>query len=266
MNVIQLYTHSPLRNFTYLIGNDQQQFWCIDPFDGKIIADKLAKLGGTLVGIINTHEHDDHTCGNVELLGLTGAKVVAGHPECGEFIPGFSRALNAGDTIDIDDLHQLKVLDTPGHSRGHVCLLLESLKNTGLWVPQAVFSGDILFNAGVGHCRKEGGSVEQLYTTLSEQFHTLSDSVRVYPGHEYLVNNLQFCLSLEANNESAKEWLSKAEAHDWARGNIVTTIGDERLFNPFFRLTNSTIKTNLSLLDATAREVFIELRVRRDSW
>lgn len=266
MNIIQLYTHSPLRNFSYLIGNDQQQYWCIDPFDGQVIADKLTELGATLVGIINTHEHDDHTCGNAELLRLTGAKIVAGHPDCGEFIPGYSRALNAGDTIEIGNQHHLTVLDTPGHSRGHVCLLLEALTSTGRKTSQAVFSGDILFNAGVGHCRKEGGSVEQLYTTLSKQFHTLSDAVTVYPGHEYLVNNLQFCLSLEAGNQAAREWLNKAENHDWAAGNIVTTITDERLFNPFFRLQCAAIKTSLALPEASDREVFIALRARRDKW
>lgn len=263
MNVIQIYTHSPLRNFSYLIGNDQQQYWCIDPFDGQVIADKLTELDATLMGIINTHEHDDHTCGNAELLRLTGAKIVAGHPDCGEFIPGYSRALNAGDVIEIDSQHHLTVLDTPGHSRGHVCLLLIN-KSSGQ--AQAVFSGDILFNAGVGHCRNEGGSVEQLYTTLSEQFHTLGDAVNVYPGHEYLVNNLQFCLSLEADNKAAKDWLNKAENHDWAVDNIVTTIADERLFNPFFRLTNETIINSLNIAGATESEVFIALRARRDKW
>lgn len=266
MNVIQLYTHSPLRNFTYLIGNDQQQYWCVDPFDGRAVADKLAQLGGSLVGIINTHEHDDHTCGNAELLRLTGASIVAGHPDCGEFIPGYTRALNAGDNIAIGDDYHLNVLDTPGHSRGHVCLLLEELTAVASARPVAVFSGDILFNAGVGHCRKEGGSVEQLYTTLSEQFHTLDDSVTVYPGHEYLVNNLQFCLSLEVDNQAAKQWLKKAEDHDWRAGNIVTTIADERLFNPFFRLDCGAIKASLALPEATQREVFIELRARRDNW
>jgi hypothetical protein len=44
MNVIQLYTHSPLRNFTYLIGNTDRQYWCIDPFDGQVVADKLHEL------------------------------------------------------------------------------------------------------------------------------------------------------------------------------------------------------------------------------
>lgn len=266
MNVIQLYTHSPLRNFSYLIGNDQHQYWCIDPFDGQVMADKLAELRGSLVGIINTHEHDDHTCGNAELLRLTGAKIVAGHPECAEFIPGYSRALNAGDIIEIDGQHHLTVLDTPGHSRGHVCLLLDVVTNTGRKDPQAVFSGDILFNAGVGHCRGEGGSVEQLYTTLSEKFHALPDPVRVYPGHEYLVNNLQFCLSLEESNQVAKEWLDRVESHDWATGNIVSTIADERLFNPFFRLQCAEIKTSLSLPMASEREVFFALRSRRDNW
>mgnify|MGYP006091488535 FL=1 len=263
MNVIQLYTHSPLRNFTYLIGNTDRQYWCIDPFDGQVVADKLHELDASLVGIINTHEHDDHTCGNQALLRLMACSVVAGHPDCGQLIPGFSRALSAGDTITIDVLHQLKVLDTPGHSRGHVCLLLQASSDKK---PLAVFSGDILFNAGVGHCRAVGASVEDLYTTLAQQFHVLDDSVTVYPGHEYLTNNLEFSLSIDVHNRVAKAWLEKTKGHDWQDSNITTTIADERLFNPFFRLSNDAIKRNLNVEGATEREVFIALRAKRDKW
>ena len=263
MNIIQLYTNSPLRNFTYLIGNADRQYWCIDPLDGQVVANKLRDLDASLVGIINTHEHDDHTCGNQALLRLMDCSVVAGHPDCGQLIPGFSRALSAGDTIAIDTQHQLEVLDTPGHSRGHVCLLLQA---SGDKKPLAVFSGDILFNAGVGHCRAAGASVEDLYTTLAQQFHALDDSVTVYPGHEYLTNNLEFSLSIDINNSVAKAWLEKAQRHDWQSSNITTTIGDERLFNLFFRLSNDAIKRSLNIEGATEREVFIALRAQRDKW
>lgn len=267
MHVIQLFTGSPLRNFTYLIGNQNNQYWCIDPFDGGAIADQISASKGALVGIINTHEHDDHTCGNNELIRRMAPEFVAGHAECGSEIPGFNRGLQAGDNIAIDAEHQLRVIDTPGHSRGHVCLLLEKILGDKS-VPEvlSVFSGDILFNAGVGHCRKEGGCAGKLFHTLSDQFYHLPDSVLVYPGHEYLVNNLEFTLSLDADNLAAKEWLVKAKNHDWAIANMVTTIGDERLFNTFFRLSDGVIRQQLNLVGADEKAVFMALRSRRDNW
>ena len=269
MHIIQIYTHSPLRNFSYLIGNADNEYWCIDPFDGAAIAAELKARGGRLLGIINTHEHDDHTCGNEALLRLMQcsgeAIVVAGHAACADDIPGFNRILVAAQWLPIDEHYGLKVLDTPGHSHGHVCLLLQN-KCLHRVHTEAVFSGDILFNAGVGHCRKAGASVKALYTTLTEQFYPLDDAVRVYPGHEYMRNNLAFSLSLEADNPIAKKWLAVAEAHDWREGNLTTTLFDERQLNPFFRLQNTDIIRSLNREGVSDLEVFMALRARRDQW
>ena len=274
MIVEQIYTHSHLRNFTYLIGNAQQQYWCIDPFDGEQIAQWLTERGASLRGIINTHEHDDHTCGNLALLAATGCTQVWGHPACGHEIPGYSGALVAGDLLPVDDHHQLKVMDTPGHAQGHVCLLLEKIVSSSPIAAEklaatqimAVFSGDILFNAGVGHCRRKGANVEGLYHTIAEQFGPLPDHTLVYPGHEYLSNNLNFSLSLEPNNQTAKQWLARCDGHDWGRANIVTTMGDEREFNPFLRLNNATLVENLQPPGTDEKSVFVALRARRDHW
>lgn len=260
MIIKQIYTGSPLKNYSYLIGNDQLEFYCLDPFDGHAMFEAIEQYGGTLKAIINTHEHDDHTCGNLALLQLTGCQSVYGHPECQDIIPGFTQGLKAGDQLALDADYCLEVMETPGHSRGHICLKLNKAQQA-----QAVFSGDILFNAGVGHCRK-GGNVELLYKTLAEQFHTLSDEVLVYPGHEYMENNLGFTISREPSNETAKKWLARAATTDWFKHPLVTTIGDERQINTFFRLGNDELKDHLPNPCTTDKDVFIALRSLRDQW
>ena len=126
------------------------------------------------------------------------------------------------------------------------------------------FVGDTLFNAGVGHCRS--GNAEILYQTISQQFHRLADNVVVYPGHDYLENNLRFTLSLEADNLDAQAWLQRAVESDPTVAPITTCIGDERLFNSFFRLDSPEVRKRLDCLTATDEQVFVALRSLRDIW
>ena len=72
----------------------------------------------------------------------------------------------------------------------------------------ALFSGDTLFNAGAGNCHN-GGNAEDLYTTFAEQLSRLPDITRIYPGHDYIENNLKFTLAREPDNSAAAEWLPK---------------------------------------------------------
>ena len=132
-------------------------------------------------------------------------------------------------------------------------------------IAKAVFTGDTLFNAGVGHCRG-GGDVDVLYDTIVEQFHSLDDSIVIYPGHKYLENNLRFTLSIEPDNQDAQSWLARATQDKDLANPVTTCIGDERKFNTFFRLASTEIRVQLNCESSTDREVFTALRARRDSW
>ena len=105
-----------------------------------------------------------------------------------------------------------------------------------------------------------------MYQTISEQFHTLDNDVVVYPGHEYLENNLRFTLSLEPDNSQATRWLAKAIESDPSVLPLTTTIGDERLLNTFFRLDNPVIRSAIGCEESSDRDVFVALRSRRDNW
>ena len=258
MKIHQVYTESELRNFTYLIELEDNSALVIDPWDADEVNTLLQQKQLRLQAIINTHEHWDHIQGNKALVAEHGCEVWA-HSNGQGKVPGLSRLLTAGELIDLDAGAQLRVLDTPGHTYAHLCFLVLE-QGTAV----AVFTGDTLFNAGVGHCR--GGDVDSLYQTISEQFHSLDNNVRVYPGHDYLENNLRFTLSVEPDNQQAQAWLPRVVAADPTVTPLVTCIGDEREFNSFFRLDNAQIRAGLNSVDATDKEVFVKLRSLRDNW
>ena len=91
-----------------------------------------------------------------------------------------------------------------------------------------------MFNAGVGNCHN-GGHPEELYDTFDQQLHGLDDNTLIYPGHEYLIGNLKFTLAREPDNATARQLLADVENQD-PDDALVTTLGQEREINTFFRL------------------------------
>ena len=259
MQIHSLFTYNELRYFTYAIELENRYCLILDPWDSDQVNEFLKSNDLKLQTIINTHEHWDHTRGNEALVSEHGCEVWA-HTNGKGKIPGLTRTLEAGEAIDLEPGIQMLVMDTPGHTFAHLCFQI--LRDNA---PIAVFTGDTLFNAGVGNCFN-GGDPETMYETISGQFHTLADSVEVYPGHEYLENNLRFTLNFETTNQDAQLWLEKAINADPGVNPARTTIGDERLINTFFRLQSNEIRESLAMPSASDRDVFVALRAKRDQW
>ena len=175
-------------------------------------------------------------------------------------IPGLSRLLINNEVVELTSDCKLQVLDTPGHSQAHLCFII-LLDNKS----KCIFTGDILFNAGVGNCQN-GGDVLDLYETIKNKISNLPDDITIYPGHEYLKNNLEFTLDREPSNESAKQWLNKYAEADIHSNPLTTTIADEKEINSFLRLKNEEIISNLPNNTTSDRDVFVELRSLRNNW
>ena len=257
MKIHQIYTNSPLRNFTYLVEDSVEGVYCIDPFDGEEVFNSIQNLGKKLIAIINTHEHPDHVCGNEKLLELSGCGEVWAHIGAKGIAPGFSRALVQDELIEVAG-GSLEVLVTPGHTFSHICLLFKEGHKQ-----KAIFSGDTVFNAGVGHVRL-GGEVETLYKTISSTFYELDDDVILYPGHDYLENNLRFTLDREPSNEFAKNFLELVLQSDSTK--MVTNIEKEKLMNSFFRFDKKELVDNLVGDTSSEKQVFLRLRELRNNW
>ncbi len=263
MIVDQVWTGNAYRNFNYLIAcTETGEALAVDPLDYRRCLARAADQGWTITQVLNTHEHGDHTGGNRGIIEATGARLLA-HANAGNRIPGVDRGLGAGDVVRVGKTVELECLDTPGHTMAHICLL--SKTDT-----PALFSGDTLFNAGAGNCHN-GGHPDELYQTFVDQLARLPLSTRLYPGHEYLANNLRFTLDREPGNTRAAELLARIESQD-PEDAFITTLADEREINTFFRLRNPEVIAGLCerfpdlSSDPDPREVFLKLRELRNSW
>jgi len=263
MIVEQVWTGNAYRNFNYLIAcPDTGDALAIDPLDYRKCLSAAARRGWSISQILNTHEHGDHTGGNKALVAATGADVIA-HRNAASKIPAMTRGVGAGDIVKVGTSVELECLDTPGHTMSHVCLLSHTDQ-------PALFSGDTLFNAGAGNCHN-GGHPDELYQTFANQLTKLPESTQIYPGHDYLANNLKFTLDREPGNAAASELLNRYENQDPADA-LITTIAQEREINTFFRLDNPLVIARLQetfpqLGDAPSpKDVFLKLRELRNSW
>jgi hydroxyacylglutathione hydrolase len=261
--VKQVWTGNAYRNFNYLIAcGETGEALAIDPLDHQEVLQAARQEGWTITQIVNTHEHHDHIGGNEALVRATGAKILA-HKNASGSIPGVARGLAAGDVVRLGKSVELEALDTPGHTMCHVCLKSHTDQ-------PALFSGDTLFNAGAGNCH-HGGHPAELSKTFSEQLAKLPPSTLIYPGHDYIENNLRFTLNREPDNVQAQQMLSRLAGQD--PGNAyVSTLGVEMQVNTFLRLTSPTVIAKLreafpDLPDQPhARTVFLKLRELRSGW
>jgi glyoxylase-like metal-dependent hydrolase (beta-lactamase superfamily II) len=177
--------------FAYLLGADAGgEGLVIDPADevDEIIA--LAKSKKIAIkNILNTHAHVDHIMGNEEMKRKTGAKIIIHEDDAplltqtprsmlamfgGRPSPPADQTVKDGEIIRAGEV-SLKVLHTPGHSPGGMCLYGEGV----------VFTGDTLFVGGLGRTDLPGGSWEVMLNSIRTKLLTLPDETIVYPGHNY---------------------------------------------------------------------------------
>lgn len=263
MVIKRIWSANDLRNFHFLVACPETgEALAIDPLEWGLCLAVAREQGWDITQILNTHEHADHTGGNAGLVAATHARVLA-HAQAASRIGGVDQGLKRGDVIRIGRTVELECLDTPGHTLAHICLFAHDDE-------PALFSGDTLFNAGAGNCHSTGRP-ELLYDTFVTQLARLPDSTRLYPGHEYLARNLEFTLDREPDNQEAAHLL--AVARNRAPEAVpVTTLGQEKRVNSFFRLHNPRIIQGLIERfpdlgeHPDPKSVFLKLRELRDAW
>lgn len=173
----------------YILYDETKQGAVIDPgTDANIIYDRIKKLGIKIKYILLTHCHYDHIEGLEKLRKITGAEVCASF-ECNLGIQNpttnlsklFSDYIKSepadvivsdGDTVEFGNT-QIKVITTPGHTKGGVCYLADT----------DLFSGDTLFLRSVGRTDFPGGDSKELEKSIREKIYTLDDDTIVHPGH-----------------------------------------------------------------------------------
>ena len=263
MIIEQIWTGNAYRNFNYLIVCPETgEALAVDPLDHEKCLGLAKAKGYEITQVLNTHEHGDHTGGNRAVIAATGARLLA-HAAAKGKIRGIDVGLSAGDVIRVGKTVELEVLDTPGHTMSHVCLLAHTDE-------PALISGDTLFNAGAGNCHN-GGHPNELYHTFAEQLARLPEATRIYPGHDYIANNLRFTLDREPDNARARALLERVADQDPAQP-LVTTLALEKEINAFFRLHSPSVIARLREAfpelpeNPDPKTVFLKLRALRNRW
>jgi glyoxylase-like metal-dependent hydrolase (beta-lactamase superfamily II) len=181
-----------LQTNCYIVGDETSgEGIVIDPGgDAELILEAVRRLKLEIKLVVDTHGHFDHIMANKEVVEGTAAPLAI-HPDdaamltnplrsfsffAGNFHPSppATVSLTEGSTIEIGSV-KLQVLHTPGHSPGSVSLWCAEHK--------VVFSGDALFNMGIGRTDFPGGSMHILLQSIRDKLFTLPDDTVVYSGH-----------------------------------------------------------------------------------
>lgn len=174
----------------YIVYDDKNKVCSIiDPGTFDLNAIKFIESKNLKVEyIILTHGHGDHLLGVLKFKEKYKAKVIASKAER-ELLSNanlnFSNRMIGEEIIINPDIYvkendiiffgdiKLRVIETPGHTKGGICLLYDDI----------LFSGDTLFFESVGRCDLFGGNFKQIVKSINDKLMVLSDDVIVYPGH-----------------------------------------------------------------------------------
>ncbi len=180
---------------TYILYDESKECIIVDPacyddYENKKLVQFIEDEGLKPVKVINTHCHVDHILGNSFIEEKYGLKPII-HPAGESFLKvnkeyalslGFTierivfpdEYLNEGDIVKFGD-SELKILYTPGHADGSICLHSEEQK--------FVIVGDVLFLSGIGRTDFPTGNYDILIDNIKRKLLTLNDDTIVYSGH-----------------------------------------------------------------------------------
>lgn len=240
-------------NFGVLVHDDESgRTLLVDAPEAQPILAAIERTGWKPDLLLITHHHADHVEANLALKQRFNLTIVGPKKEASK-IPGIDETVEEGNTIPFGR-HAIKVLETPGHTAGHVSYYIP---DEGL-----LFAADTLFAIGCGRLLECKPPV--MFESLT-RLAALPLETKVYCGHEYTLSNARFALSVDPTNSALKERAAEVEKLRAAdKATLPTTIGLELATNPFLRWHDPVIRKNLGMEKAEDVDVFAEIRKRKD--
>ena len=214
-------------NYSYLIIDKNKKNACvIDPSEHKPIIEMIEKDKLNLKYILNTHHHYYHVGGNKELKKKYNSKVV-GFKDDKNRIPGIDIFVENNE-IWKEENFEVKIYHIPGHTTGHIAF--------HFFKEKMIFTGDTLFSLGCGRIFE--GTYEQMFNSLN-RIKMLPKDTEVYCGHEYTLQNANFCLVNDSKNLKLKEKIRKIQKkRENNLPSIPTLLADEIECNIFLKAKN----------------------------
>ena len=196
----------------------------VDPADADATIRAVDAAGGKLDLILLTHHHDDHVAG-VDAVRRRYDCPVVGAAADAHRLPPLDRGVTEGDQVSFGE-SAARVIDTPGHTRGHIAFVFEEGE-------PVLLSGDTLFSLGCGRLLE--GTPAEMFASL-RKLAALPPDTLVCCGHEYTQSNARFALHVEPANHPLQV---RADAVDRLRAEgkptVPSRLGDELAANPFLR-------------------------------
>lgn len=187
MRIVQHISHTPFKENSYILSKNGQVI-IIDPGDEPAYYKDYVKEGEELLAVLATHGHLDHVSSAAELCRIHACPFIMSskdqdvldrHQEaCRKYrqsyfgTPVITEDIAGRQDLDVGEFN-IKIIHTPGHTKGGVCYLIDGI----------LFSGDTLFYRSIGHVNQYDGNPDILLNSIKQNLYTLPDDTIVYPGH-----------------------------------------------------------------------------------
>jgi len=246
-------------NYSYLIVDDTAKAAAaVDPYTPSKVKEKADQLGVRVIAGLTTHHHHDHSGGNKEFAQLfPGVRIYGGSHQS----PALTQLVKGEDQFTLGDSLNVRCIATPCHTQDSICYYVNDASSSSS-VPGVVFTGDTLFIAGCGVFFEGTGA--EMHAAF-ERLAALPDATVTYVGHEYTAGNLRFARSVDPESVALARLGELVDQHPVTVG--LTTIGDEKEWNVFWRLTSEPVRAATKAEpDASPDTIMDKLRTLKNNF
>jgi len=213
-------------NYAWLLRDEATGMTAfVDPADADACIAAIDAAGSRLDMILLTHHHADHVAGTDAVRARYGCPVIGAQADAGR-LPRLDRAVAEGDTVALGN-SSLRVIDTPGHTLGHIAFF------GGDGTGHVLVCGDTLFSLGCGRLLE--GTAADMYASL-RKLAALPGDTLVCCGHEYTQSNARFAVHADPGNAALRARAAEVDRLRAAgQPTIPCRLSDELAENPFLR-------------------------------
>jgi len=213
-------------NYAWLLRDEATGMTAfVDPADADACIAAIDAAGSRLDMILLTHHHADHVAGTDAVRARYGCPVIGAQADAGR-LPRLDRAVAEGDTVALGN-SSLRVIDTPGHTLGHIAFF------GGDGTGHVLVCGDTLFSLGCGRLLE--GTAADMYASL-RKLAALPGDTLVFCGHEYTQSNARFAVHADPGNAALRTRATEVDRLRAAgQPTIPCRLSDELAENPFLR-------------------------------